>query len=74
MEIESTHPLGQKQVELHGNSVEGQTVWSGDIWLQKGSSEQDQESSFGTGQEGMELAFLPTWPGRPPCREHPVPR
>ncbi|XP_026575524.1 polyamine-modulated factor 1-binding protein 1 [Pseudonaja textilis] len=34
MEIESAHPLGQKQVELHGNSVEGQTVWSGDTWLQ----------------------------------------
>ncbi|KAG8144279.1 hypothetical protein E2320_001364 [Naja naja] len=74
MEIESAHPLGQKQVELHGNLVEGQTVWSGDTWLQEGSSEQDQESSFGTGQEGMELAFLPTWPSQPPCREHPFPR
>ncbi|XP_026540640.1 polyamine-modulated factor 1-binding protein 1 [Notechis scutatus] len=37
MEIERAHPLGQKQVELHGNSVEGQTVWSGDTWLQSPS-------------------------------------
>ncbi|XP_034282621.1 polyamine-modulated factor 1-binding protein 1 [Pantherophis guttatus] len=39
MEIESAHPVGQEQVELHGNSVEGQTVWSGfqDTWLQSPS-------------------------------------
>lgn len=36
MEIESAHPVGQEQVELHGNLVEGQTIWSGfqDTWLQ----------------------------------------
>lgn len=36
MEIESAHPVGREQVELHGNLVEGQTVWSGlqDTWLQ----------------------------------------
>ncbi|XP_058010853.1 polyamine-modulated factor 1-binding protein 1 [Ahaetulla prasina] len=37
MERESAHPVGQEQVELHGNSVEGPTKGFQDIWLQSPS-------------------------------------
>ncbi|XP_013912832.1 PREDICTED: polyamine-modulated factor 1-binding protein 1 [Thamnophis sirtalis] len=39
MQMERAHLMGQEQVKLHGDSVEGQSVWSGfqDTWLQSPS-------------------------------------
>lgn len=36
MEMGRAHLMGQEQVKLHGDSVEGQSMWSGfqDTWLQ----------------------------------------